>query len=164
MKPLFFSLCLAGFAGLFTGTTASAVGPGGFAGQGNLGFPFVPFGFYQPYGAQYRSSLPTPPYFALNPPVYYGSRFARPYGLSPFAAPPMMDAPAEYRGTPATQFVRPPVNNPYIVESCDAGCAKTTPNRTTELASANVAGYRHGEVQFNPFTSEQTESGRVAQR
>ena len=158
MKRLFFSLCLAGFGALFTSSSASAFGPGGFAGQGNGGYPFVPFGFYQPYGAHYATSLPTPPYFALNPPVYYGSRYSRPYGLSPFAAPPMMDAPADYRGKLAPQFVRPPVNNPYIVEPCATGCASASANKTSSLASVKLSASKLGEVQLNPFVS------RVAQR
>ena len=58
--------------------------------QQPFGYPFVPFGFYQPYGARIGASLPTPPYFALNPPVYYGARHARPYGMSPFASPPVV--------------------------------------------------------------------------
>lgn len=150
MKPLFFSLCMAGLCGLFCTTTASAFGPSGFAGQGNFGYPFVPFGFYQPYGATYGSSLRTPPYFATNPPVYYGARYARPYGLSPFAAPPMMDAPADYRGRLASEFVRPPVNNPYIIESCANGCVNTS---RTEKGSDVVTRpqLKIGEIKTNPF-------------
>lgn len=72
------------------------------------GFPFFPFGFYQPYGAQYRSSIPTPPYFATNPPVYYGARHARPYGMSPFASPPLVSPSAGYRGRLRTDFTPPP--------------------------------------------------------
>ena len=40
--------------------------------------------------------LPLPPYFALHPPVYYGTRYARPYGVSPFAAPPQVQVPSDY--------------------------------------------------------------------
>jgi hypothetical protein len=36
------------------------------------------------YGYSYR--LPTPPYFSIFPPVYYGRRYERPYGDSPFAS------------------------------------------------------------------------------
>ena len=158
MKPLFFSLSLACLGALITSSSTSAFGQGGFAGQGNGGYPFVPFGFYQPYGATYGTSLPTPPYFALNPPVYYGSRYSRPYGLSPFAAPPMMDAPADYRGKLSPQFVRPPVNNPYIVESCATGCASTSSNKTDNLAKMKPVATKIGEVQLNPFVT------RVAQR
>ncbi len=156
MKPLFFSLCLASLGGLFGGATASAQGFGGFAGQGNGGYPFVPFGFYQPYGVQYGTSISTPPYFALNPPVYYGTRYSRPYGLSPFAAPPAMDAPTSYRGQVSPQFVRPPASNPYIIESCATGCAKAATTSEAKLVAKKI-----GEIQTNPFA---TETSRVAQR
>ncbi|PAY18209.1 hypothetical protein CKO51_17585 [Rhodopirellula sp. SM50] len=72
------------------------------------GYPFFPYGFYQPYGAQYGSSLQTPPYFALNPPVYYGARHARPYGISPFASPPVVSAGPGYRGRLRSDFYLPP--------------------------------------------------------
>jgi hypothetical protein len=92
-----------------------------FNGPGNLGF--VPFGFYQPYGIRYGNTVRTPPYFAVNPPVYYGTRYARPYGESPFASPPLLSATADYRVRPAAQFVQPPatigseVCNPYVEQT-----------------------------------------------
>lgn len=119
-------------------------------GGGNLGF--LPFGFYQPFGAQYSTSIRTPPYFATNPPVYYGARYARPYGLSPFAAPPQLQAGADYRGRLGTDFLEPvqptpgytprynvpmndtPLCNPYIHGNVPA-----------------VSGEKIGKVQTNPF-------------
>ncbi len=44
-----------------------------------------------------RSRLPTPPYFAIYPPVYYGERYQRPYGDSPFAALPQLQSNASYQ-------------------------------------------------------------------
>jgi hypothetical protein len=161
MKPVFFSLCIASLFGLFSSSTANACGPNGYAGQGGFGYPFVPFGFYQPYGAHYGTSLRTPPYFALNPPVYYGTRYARPYGLSPFAAPPMMDAPADYRGRMATQFVRPPVNNPYMVDGCGNGCAQATASNGSKVVQ-NAAPAKIGEIRLNPFVEAPAE--KVASR
>jgi len=114
--------CLIG--GLVSANTASAQGPG---------MGFLPFGFYQPYGAQYGTSIRTPPYFATNPPVYYGQRYARPYGISPFAAPPAVSAPASYTAQPATAFVAPPVMNPYTSPGC-SDCL--------------------GEIKRNPYVSE----------
>jgi len=61
--------------GLFSGVQeAKAFGP-------FFGSPF--FGGYN-YG--YSNRLPTPPYFSIFPPVYYGRRYERPYGDSPFAS------------------------------------------------------------------------------
>jgi hypothetical protein len=155
MKPIFFSLCLAALGGFFTASSAKAQG---FGGQGNLGF--LPWGFYQPYGAQYGTSLRTPPYFATNPPVYYGARYARPYGLSPFASPPMLSAPASYAGRESTQFVRPPMGNPYVTESC-VDCFGDASKNESSLASNAPVARTMGEVQINPFA---VDSSRVAKR
>jgi hypothetical protein len=37
--------------------------------------------------------VPAPPYFALHPPVYYGERYFRSYGESPFARPDFSSRP-----------------------------------------------------------------------
>ncbi|MEZ6136104.1 MAG: hypothetical protein R3C53_14485 [Pirellulaceae bacterium] len=42
----------------------------------------------------------TPPYFSMHPPVYYGQRFTRPYGASPFAAWPQLQPSAAYAPQP----------------------------------------------------------------
>ncbi|MEE3367825.1 MAG: hypothetical protein VX346_00635 [Planctomycetota bacterium] len=39
--------------------------------------------------------LPLPPYFALHPPVYYGIRYRRPYGVSPFASTSLLQSPQQ---------------------------------------------------------------------
>lgn len=130
--------------------------------QAPFGFGFQPFGFYQPYGVQFRSSVPTPPYFALNPPVYYGTRHYRPYGVSPFASPPQVGVPATYEAIAEPRASqRPgfggPVSNPFICQR--------DPNRVTgSLASASgreaVASAQGptepGAVRRNPFVAEST--------
>lgn len=124
-----------------TSHTASAQGP--------TPYGFLPYGFYQPYGAQYGTGLRTPPYFATNPPVYYGSRHARPYGLSPFASPPLVIAREDYRSRLRSQFAHPPVPtptplcNPYIVPS------ETAPVEVIETPEAEL-----GAVRFNPFVKQ----------
>ncbi|MCE2792406.1 MAG: hypothetical protein ACK493_16345 [Planctomycetota bacterium] len=54
------------------------------------------------------------PYFAKFPPVYYSHIVPRPYGISPYAAPPGI-IPTEYMVQP----LAPPevIRNPYIEES-----------------------------------------------
>lgn len=114
---------------------ASAINP--------QGFPFFPFGFYQPYGAQYGNSMPTPPYFALNPPVYYGARHARPYGMSPFASPPLVAPADNYRGRLGTDFYLPPSETAapvYHANPCVSYSSKVKPPK--------------GIVRTNPFVSE----------
>jgi hypothetical protein len=155
MKPLFFSLCLAALSGV----SACNANAQGFGGNGNLGF--LPFGFYQPYGAQYGTSLRTPPYFATNPPVYYGTRYARPYGLSPFAAPPMLNAPASYVGREAAQFVRPPMSNPYLIESSCVDCVGENPTGAASSVAGNQSPIKAGIVRANPFVADDS---RVATR
>ncbi len=43
---------------------------------------------YAPYTYSY-GSIPSPPYFAVHPPVYYGPRIRMAYGHSPIARPPL---------------------------------------------------------------------------
>jgi hypothetical protein len=54
------------------------------------------FGYGGFGGARMQSFAATPPYFALHPPVYYGERYTRPYGASPFAAWPQLQANPAY--------------------------------------------------------------------
>ena len=110
MKRLAAAAIVALFAVVCTTDTAQAQQPCGWGG-------FQPFGFYQPYGARFGSSLATPPYFATNPPVYYGARYARPYGISPFASPPVVSAPAGYQGRLRSTFQQTPLRNPYVSKS-----------------------------------------------
>lgn len=154
MKKIMLTIGLA-LAGTMTAGRADA-----FHGPGNLGF--LPFGFYQPYGVRYGNSVRTPPYFALNPPVYYGSRYARPYGDSPFASPPLLTAPAGYHAHPAAEFVRPPavigreICNPFVG---DLGATNTLAADEVVTTAGTTAGTREksanalGPVRFNPFVA-----------
>ncbi|MFO1062974.1 MAG: hypothetical protein U0892_03760 [Pirellulales bacterium] len=72
----------------------------GFGGVGGFG------------GYGMRSTVPTPPYFALHPPVYYGARYTRPYGTSPFAAFPQMQPNPNFTPKPAAPHTLSVVN-PY---------------------------------------------------
>ncbi len=53
------------------------------------------------------------PYFAKFPPVYYSHIVPRPYGVSPFAAPPGI-IPTEYMVQPLSQ--PEVIRNPYVDE------------------------------------------------
>ena len=145
---------------------AGAVGPGG---PSPFGFGFQPFGFYQPYGATYQSRIQTPPYFSLNPPVYYGARYSRPYGMSPFASPPVVAPSANYRGrlhpgslspippTPAPARRLSPCGNPFCQTDSDASALRTPP----VMSVAGSDDRPSDGVQSNPFVSTQV---RVASR
>lgn len=129
------------------------------AAAANLGF--LPYGFYQPYGVRYSTSVRTPPYFALNPPVYYGQRYARPYGESPFASPPLLTAPADYQVQRAAAFAPPlvpvigPVRcNPYVTRD-DAPAATAAPPRPAEAQppASDFTATSVGPVRSNHFVS-----------
>ncbi|MDA9777561.1 hypothetical protein N9D38_03910 [Rubripirellula sp.] len=111
---------------------------------------FVPFGFYQPYGLSYGTSVRTPPYFATNPPVYYSGRYARPYGLSPFAAPPMLQVSPGYRGEldPATAEIRLPES-----ASHRAVLSRAVQSRAV-LYKKQVVPERHGAVDAQPASQK----------
>lgn len=82
---------------------------------GGMGFGFINGfgGGYSNYGAQSYNNF-TPPYFALHPPVYYGQRYSRPYGASPYAAGPQLQINSEY--APARRVDRSMViENPHMV-------------------------------------------------
>lgn len=92
-----------------------ALAAGAKADCGGLGFGY-PNGFgggFSNYGAQSYNNF-TPPYFALHPPVYYGQRFSRPYGVSPYAVGPQLQTNPEY--APSRRVDRSVViENPYIL-------------------------------------------------
>jgi len=138
MKRFVLALAAVAVIGVAGAPTAAAGHPGAY--------PFFPFGFYQPYGANYANTTPTPPYFALNPPVYYGARYARPYGMSPFAAPPMVETPAGYRGRLRTDFYLPPMATPQppAPPSCNPCVSHSASKPTVKV----------GQVQTNPFVTE----------
>jgi hypothetical protein len=86
--------------------------------------PWSPFatygwGFAGAYGG-YRNNVPTPPYFALHPPVYYGKRYQRPYGDSPFASWSTLQPNPAYMPTLRPES-RPRIVNPYFEGAVIAG-------------------------------------------
>lgn len=60
---------------------------------------------------QFRNRLPAPPYFSVYPPVYYGRRYERPYGDSPFASYSTLSANSDYTVRPKQTPVQ--TTNPY---------------------------------------------------
>ncbi len=143
-------LLLAGFC---SPSTTSAQEPGAYG--------FLPFGFYQPYGGTYGTSLRTPPYFALNPPVYYGTRHARPYGLSPFASPPLVSASDDYQSRLRVQFDQPRVATPGPAPRGELQCNPCLEQSSvlgmpeTQLTVANPQAA--GEIRRNPYAVSEDE-------
>ena len=103
-------------------------------GGGNFGGGF--FAGFNQIGILDRAQ--TPPYFAQFPPVYYSGIVRRPYGISPFAAPPGVE-PVEFRHQ-VIEVEPVTIRNPYInnVESAsgpnieaEKDAADDTDNKTT---------------------------------
>ena len=137
--------------------------PNQAAAQGASQFGFLPFGFYQPYGGTYGTSLRTPPHFALNPPVYYGTRHARPYGLSPFASPPMVTAGENYQSRLRVQFQQPRVPTPGPAPRGDTRCNPCLEDPGGIIAPETLAPGQAtqasavGAVRLNPFVTDDKE-------
>jgi hypothetical protein len=155
MKRLSAPCCLLALTFFIAPSTAAAQNPGQYG--------FLPFGFYQPYGASYGTSLKTPPYFALNPPVYYGTRHARPYGLSPFASPPMVAAGENYQSRLRVQFQQPRVPTPGPAPLGEIRCNPYSeqPGNIVPEAIApvkeEVQAKASGAVKLNPFVENENE-------
>ena len=110
---------------LLVGTTSSSVqaqvapGCGGvnyWLGGGGLGGSHFGRGYSSPYA---MGRIPTPPYFALHPPVYYSHPVPRTYGYSPFAYPGIVATP-EIVAAP----VPAEVINPHVTPSAKASVEK----------------------------------------
>ena len=73
------------------------------------------FGYTLGYQNSFRNRLPTPPYFSVFPPVYYGKRFERPYGDSPYASFPQLRSAPDYYAVPKDAPIRTrSVSNPHV--------------------------------------------------
>jgi hypothetical protein len=115
------------------------------------------FGYALGFQNSFRNRLPTPPYFAIHPPVYYGQRYARPYGESPYASWPLLRSSPSYHAVPAEgHFVRPHVmDNPHA-----HGHHGDTP-RVKVSEEAGHAPIAHAPIPqpavviINPFSLEQ---------
>jgi hypothetical protein len=116
--------------------------------------PIYGFPFGYTLGAQFslRNRLPAPPYFSIYPPVYYGKRYMRPYGESPYASFPLLGqtpgyapVPAESRGSIPTT-----IRNPHA-PCCDDKDADA-PAKVTVAAEERRGSVR---VIVNPYAREQ---------
>jgi hypothetical protein len=124
------SLIAVAFAAVcFTAQSASAQDP-----YCSGGFPWNNY-FSSPYAA---SRIPTPPYFAIHPPVYYSAPIPRTYGYSPYA----------YPGTVRTPDLESPktamIVNPYATKNA-------SDKKPLKTASKS-------RMVLNPFTTHDTET------
>jgi hypothetical protein len=92
-------------------------------------------GFWGYHGSPYSlGQIPTPPYFAIHPPVYYSQPVPRTYGYSPYA----------YPGTVMTPEVTEPevIENPHVTQPAE------------EQPAADVKVVRF-EVIHNPYVRDE---------
>lgn len=138
-------------ASVFAPTAQAQYGGGGYGWGGGW-----PYNFQS--GIYGRTNAYNLPYFSLHPPVYYSHVVPRPYGFSPFAAPPGM-VPAEMQVMASPKMIenphfKPDDKKPEEPKPADekAGSAKAT-GRT---ASAS-------QVIVNPFYRPD-DAARIAER
>ena len=105
------------------------------------------FGYTLGYQNSFRNRLPTPPYFAIYPPVYYGKRFERPYGDSPYASFPQLQSAPNYHPVPAEAPTQThTVTNPHANHSLSSNAAPVA------IVAPRIG--RTVEI-INPFATEQ---------
>lgn len=90
-----------------------------------LGYAYL-FGYGAVNTPRITSFVHAPPYFALHPPVYYGQRYTRPYGESPFASWPQLQPASGYHARPAAAHAQMTLVNPYAPQHCP-GCPLEAP-------------------------------------
>lgn len=125
------------------------------------GFPFG-LGFYQPYGIRYSTSVRTPPYFALNPPVYYGQRHYRPYGASPFASLPLVQAGSGYQTRAAGERSLPSLSVPHpSAATINPFCVKEAANsEAPKIVNIQTVEVPASIERTNPFAGSQVAKGQ----
>jgi hypothetical protein len=70
----------------------------------------------------------TPPYFSLHPPVYYGDRFYRPYGESPYASWPQLQPNAAYSPRLQARAEQVAIPNPHYAPQAPGYPSDVQPN------------------------------------
>ena len=109
----------------------SHVGSNGYYGFGNL--------FEMPYATD---RIPTPPFFAIHPPVHYSHAVPRTYGYSPFAYPGMFATPEVITQKPLEMI------NPHAEqEEEELPQAEETSHSITSISV----------IVFNPFVQQTNE-------
>ena len=121
--------------GYGTGYYGGGAGLGGGWGAWFPGYPNDPLGYE-------TGRIPTPPYFAIHPPVYYGKRVGMPYGNSTVTRPPRPVLGDSLRVGPFQMPAQPlMIDNPYVED--------------VEQATADVAADTNVAAVGNPHVSEE---------
>ena len=108
-----------------------------FGGYG-LGYYGLGGPFEMPYA---MGRIPTPPYFALHPPVHYSHAVPRTYGYSPWAYPGTFM-------TPDVNVIEPAeVINPYVEPEASSGTEATNHVAAIPVVIRNPFVDQSGEIQ-----------------
>jgi hypothetical protein len=101
--------------------------------DGGFGYGWYPYWFGGP--AYQSSAIPTPPYFAIHPPVYYGTRVGMPYGNSPITRPPRPIVRDQIRSyEPEAAPVGQWIENPFYAKTEEADKAKPREERKRRVS------------------------------
>jgi hypothetical protein len=95
-------------------------------------------------GTMYNQNVP---YFSMHPPVYYGERYARPYGASPFAAWPQLQYNEGYaprRDVSRAQVICNPYSGVEEVALPAEGVTKVAPVKPLKIDNP----YYNPEVRY----------------
>jgi hypothetical protein len=98
--------------------------------------------------------IPAPPYFALHPPVYYGKRYTRPYGASPFASRSVLNSNPAYAPELAPTIRQYPVHqvvNPYHPSAVPANTVPANAAPALASPARKSAGPR---IIQNPYVEQ----------
>jgi hypothetical protein len=120
-------------------------------GQGPFEFQF---GYSLGIQNSFRNRLPAPPYFSVFPPVYYGQRYARPYGESPFASWPLLRSDPSYHAVPMEGHLVNPrvVWNHHVPHPQPPKVEVSADKKAADVVTAPVA--IEPKVVVNPFVVE----------
>jgi hypothetical protein len=125
-------------------------------GWGGLGFSYL-YG-YNAFGntsaSTYNQSMP---YFSVHPPVYYGKRYTRPYGVSPFAAWPQMQPNSSYAPQmDSTRMMKRPhvIVNPYLHTAPASAKAPSVVQKRPQRKVIMNPYFRSEEVQYTAADRE----------
>ncbi len=107
-----------------------------------------PWGFHPFDGSAYRSGrIPTPPYFSIHPPVYYGRRVSMTYGDSPLIHPVTVSRRVNSAHVPIPAVII----NPYVAgpPSIETETEIHTPNEVEANPDNSIVVHVHSPSQAN---------------
>jgi hypothetical protein len=120
--------------------------------DGNLGLALL-FGYnnFNNRPGVFNNYLP--PYFSMHPPVYYGERYYRPYGASPFAAWPQLQANPNY----SPRLGATSANLGIIVENPHCQLQIPSSGQSSEAEMPEIVQGQQGPLVIdNPYFEEVT--------